>query len=145
MINRSRVFFRFCLLKLATTRPSTGNNNTAYNGPAPLPPGGTVKAAVFRKVVMFRKTGPEPGVAGGGLKSQLVPAGWPLQLKLTGPSGTAAFMVNTNVAVSPRATVTLPDAGVMVSTGPGGMISKVADAVLPVPPLVEVTAPVVLG
>jgi hypothetical protein len=98
---------------------------------------------VFRNVWIVINTLPDPGVAGGALNWQVVPAGWPLQLKFTAPSGTVAFMVIANVAVSPWNAVTFVCIGVRMSTGPGGMISKIAVAVLPVPPLVEVTAPVV--
>src|SRR2546430_1609422 len=142
MANRSFVLFRFCLLKPATRSPNKGSNSAAYNVLVPLPPGGRAKASWwFRNVWIVISTLPEPGVAGDGLNWQFVPAGWPLQLKVTGPSGSKAFMVMANVAVSPWNTVTLFCTGVSVSTGPGGMISKVADVVLPVPPLVEDTAP----
>src|SRR5258708_369313 len=95
--NRSLVFFRFFLLRLAATNPSTGKNNAAYNGAVPLPPGGTAKASSwFRNVWIVINTLPEPGVGGGALNWQLVPSGWPLQLKVTGPSGSEAFIVMAN-------------------------------------------------
>src|SRR6266852_5545013 len=123
MANRSLVFFRFCLPKLTATNPSTGRNRAAYNGAVPLPPGGggTARDAVFRNVWIVINTLPDPGVAGGALNWQVVPAGWPLQLKFTAPSGTVAFMVIANVAVSPWNAVTFVCIGVRMITGHGGM------------------------
>jgi hypothetical protein len=98
-----------------------------------------------RNVWIVINTLPEPGVGGGALNWQFVPAGCPLQLKVTAPSGNVAVMLIANVAVSPWKAVTVVCIGVRMSTGPGGMISRLADAVLPVPPLVEDTAPEVLA
>lgn len=114
------------MLKPAAAKPSTDSSNTTYHGSLPGPPSGQTRELRGRKVVMFIMTEPEPG-SEAGLRSQVVPAGAPLQAKLIVPWGTPAVTVKTNVAVSPCDTVTLalPARGVIVRICPAWITAMV--------------------
>src|SRR5215471_8891267 len=97
-------------------------------------PGGAV-------VEMSRVTGVVPVLEGEmGLKLQTAPCGRPEHSCAMMP-GTLAFTVKVNVPAWPRFTVALLVPGVMVMKV---LMVTVAVAAFPVPPLVEVTLPVVL-